>query len=254
MQGFTPQDCQALTTFTGSNQSDVVELKDTRDNQLYEVAKLADNRCWMIENLRLGSMNGTMQLTPQDTNISTDWTLPQLMTTSAPYSYTDPQIHKGVGANVNADSGGLPGTNNYGYLYNFCASSAGGLASDGSDTCRATGTQLATNDICATGWRLPTYANGSGEFSALDIAFGGSGGDQSGTPPHLSSWLYTGAFKSVNSSYQSNLGVGGGTTGYYRSQAASGILSVNSVAVRPYKGQTDSSSGVMRMAVRCILN
>lgn len=36
---------------------DVVALQDARDDNAYAVAKLADERCWMIENLRLESEN-----------------------------------------------------------------------------------------------------------------------------------------------------------------------------------------------------
>lgn len=36
---------------------DVIALRDARDNNAYAIAKLADGRCWMIENLRLESGN-----------------------------------------------------------------------------------------------------------------------------------------------------------------------------------------------------
>ena len=39
------------------NIGDVTALKDTRDNDVYAVAKLADGNCWMIENLRLDAEN-----------------------------------------------------------------------------------------------------------------------------------------------------------------------------------------------------
>ena len=37
----------------GLNKGDVTALTDARDNDTYAVAKLADGKCWMIENLRL---------------------------------------------------------------------------------------------------------------------------------------------------------------------------------------------------------
>ena len=37
----------------GLNKGDVTALTDARDNDTYAVAKLADGRCWMIENLRI---------------------------------------------------------------------------------------------------------------------------------------------------------------------------------------------------------
>ena len=59
LQDFTASDCNALTsanfnTSTGViTPGSVIALTDKRDNQVYAVAKLADNNCWMVENLRL---------------------------------------------------------------------------------------------------------------------------------------------------------------------------------------------------------
>ena len=59
LQDFTSSDCNALTSAnfnstTGAiTPGSVIALTDKRDNQIYTVAKLADNDCWMVENLRL---------------------------------------------------------------------------------------------------------------------------------------------------------------------------------------------------------
>ena len=44
---------QNWTGCSAMNQGDVTALTDQRDNDTYAVAKLADGKCWMIENLRL---------------------------------------------------------------------------------------------------------------------------------------------------------------------------------------------------------
>ena len=51
---------------------DVIALTDKRDNEVYTVARLADNNCWMIENLRLnhGSTIGNNINDPNVTNQS----------------------------------------------------------------------------------------------------------------------------------------------------------------------------------------
>ena len=52
--------CNTLTTAPTddtANLSSVSALTDERDNQTYAIAKLADGKCWMIENLRLESNN-----------------------------------------------------------------------------------------------------------------------------------------------------------------------------------------------------
>ncbi len=86
MQGMTQSYCQNnMTIYDGSNPSAILTLTDARgSNQTYQVAKLADNNCWMLNNLKLGSTSGTTLLTPQDSNIASDFTLPQL------YSGSDP--------------------------------------------------------------------------------------------------------------------------------------------------------------------
>ena len=59
LQDFTASDCNALTsagfnTTTGViTPGSVIALTDKRDDEVYAVAKLADNNCWMVENLRL---------------------------------------------------------------------------------------------------------------------------------------------------------------------------------------------------------
>ena len=56
---------QAWTGCESMSQGQVTALTDTRDNSTYAVAKLADNKCWMIENLRLNH-----QYTTGQTNIA----------------------------------------------------------------------------------------------------------------------------------------------------------------------------------------
>ena len=52
--------CSGLTTAPTdgtANLASVSALTDQRDNETYAIAKLADGKCWMIENLRLESIN-----------------------------------------------------------------------------------------------------------------------------------------------------------------------------------------------------
>jgi type IV pilus assembly protein PilA len=220
MQDITSSYCQNnMFVYTGSNPEAILTLQDNRGTtpQEYEVAKLADNRCWMIENLRLGSTSGTTALTPANTNIASNWTLPQVLSSGAT-SYDQPRIY----GPVPGDAGGSPGANNYGFLYNWCAATAGGTASGGSNTCTV-GTVLpanATGDVCAAGWRLPTGGSG-GELSGLDIAFGGTGQSNTNNPSHHGQWLDAGPFKGVFSGSFSSIGFDAQNTNYYiRSSSA----------------------------------
>ena len=65
MQEMTPAVCAA------AKEGDTMRLRDTRDNKMYWVAKLADGRCWMTQNLDLDLSGRT--LTPSDSNVSSTW-------------------------------------------------------------------------------------------------------------------------------------------------------------------------------------
>ncbi|MDR3152497.1 MAG: IPT/TIG domain-containing protein [Bifidobacteriaceae bacterium] len=59
-------------------QGQVIVLNDARNNQKYRVKKMPDGNVWMIDNLKLGSTTDTTVLTPADTNIAANYTLPQI--------------------------------------------------------------------------------------------------------------------------------------------------------------------------------
>ena len=67
MQDMTTEICNASTV------GQTNRLTDTRDGKLYWVAKLADNQCWMTQNLDLDLSTNTA-LTPDDSDVSTSWT------------------------------------------------------------------------------------------------------------------------------------------------------------------------------------
>jgi uncharacterized protein (TIGR02145 family) len=60
LQTFTASDCAAMDTYT------TVTLTDNRDSQNYQVRKMPDAHCWMIDNLKLA---GGVTLTTADTNL-----------------------------------------------------------------------------------------------------------------------------------------------------------------------------------------
>lgn len=133
MQDMTPELCASVST----NMATV--LVDTRDGNTYKVAKLKRDRngakstCWMIENLALGSTNDEYVLTPQDTNISSNFTLPAVA--SGATSSTTPQFNVYYGQTDNF--GGKAGNS-----YNLFAATAG------SDDAKV-------SSICPKGWQIP---------------------------------------------------------------------------------------------------
>lgn len=131
MQGFS---CSTLTNVGNS-----VKLRDTRDNNIYTVKKLADGKCWMTENLRIANKT----ITSADSNVTSDFTIPASSVSGFNAQDTN---------NAYVDS-------TYGGYYTFYTATAG-----------TGGTSLtsgnAPSSICPKGWRLPTGGS-SGEFQTL---------------------------------------------------------------------------------------
>jgi len=193
LQSFTSSQCSALPIYNGTNEEAVITLTDTRgDNQTYQVAKLADNNCWMLENLKLGSTTGTLTLTPSDSDVASNFTLPQLTTTG-----TTDFDNPGAYGPVTGDTG--EGETNYGYLYNWPAVTAGESRTSHTET-----DGDAPYSICPSGWRLPTVGfsydeetetgTASGDYSNLDIAFGGTG-QYADSGANIAKWQHDGPFK-----------------------------------------------------------
>lgn len=202
MQSFSSAQCSALPTFTGSNSEAVVQLTDSRGGttRTYDVAKLADGKCWMLTNLKLGSASGAITLTPADSNVASSFNLPQLTTGGA----TEYDLPRAYGP-VPGDTGS--GATNYGYLYNFAAATAG-------ETRTTLTTGNAQYSICPANWRLPSGGGGAGnDFGDLDIAFGGTGNAMWNGEPSSAKWQPSGPFRGSFSGFWFDGFVGQGDAG-----------------------------------------
>jgi len=199
IQNVTSAQCQALPEFTGSNTSAIRTVTDNRGGttQTYEIAKLADGKCWMLTNLKLGSTSGAITLTPADSNVASNFTLPQLYggTDSAQRDHDNPKTY----GPVPGDTGS--GATNYGYLYNWSAATAGE-----SRTTMPAGSGNASHSICPASWRLPTGGSPGSDFGQLDVAFGGTG-TYASDGPSIAKWQPSGPFRGSYS--------GGWNDGFY---------------------------------------
>ena len=186
-------------------------LTDERDGNTYAVAKLADGKCWTIENLRLAdkdSSNNDIELSNTNTHnpslpLNNTWfyknrqstltTSNHLSATSDPTS-TDPDTAWCQTHSSNCDDQSMLATNNttlftnntsssysaesnvysYGNYYNWYSATAG-HGKYGSSYEQG---YEAPGDICPVGWHLPTGGSASAEFGALDVAMGGTGANQ----------------------------------------------------------------------------
>ena len=153
--------------------STATTVTDGRDGEQYKVQQLADGKCWMLDNLRLGG-SSAVDLTPSNTNINSNWTLPASTTTGFDDSstgYTTAAVNADYKSTTTTSYG--VGSGKIGNYYNYCAASGGTYcyASEG-------GTDDAQYDICPAGWRMPTGGNyqgsgvGDGEYFALGTALG----------------------------------------------------------------------------------
>ena len=187
IQSVTPAQCQALPVFDGSNSSAVRTVTDARGGptRSYEIAKLADGKRWMLTNLKLGSTSGSITLTPAASDVESNFTLPQL-TTGGTAQYDIPGAY-GPLTSV-GDTGS--GATNYGFLYNFAAATAG-------HTRTSLTIGSSQQSICPAGWHLPT----AGDFSGLDIAFGGTGNYAENSQANIAKWQPAGPFKGSFSGY-----------------------------------------------------
>lgn len=234
MQTFTQSSCNSLATYTGSNSSALITLEDPRGTpRTYTIGKLADGKCWMLDNLKLGSASDTITLTPADSSVSSNFTLPQLTTSGS--TNADVPTVKGP---VTGDTGS--GATNYGYLYNWPAATAGE-----SRTSRSAGSGNAPHSICPAGWRLPTGGS-SGEFSALNTAMGGG----------AANWNYAGPLRGVRSGYWIGAFSTQGTWGYLWSSYAHLTSAEYASNARFDSGFIDTANNGSRgigSGVRCLL-
>lgn len=250
MQTFTPAMCSSLETFTGTNNSAVITLTDSRGGttRSYQVAKLADGKCWMLNNLKLGSTTGAITLTSADSDVASNFTLPQVTIPSAT-DYDNPQA---IGP-VPGDTGS--GATNYGYLYNWSAATAG--------ESRTSHTQTdgdAPYSICPAGWKLPIGGE-VGQFAMLNakmnnpLATSPSASSGSG---YYQNWRNTGPLKGVFS------GSWGGSFDYQglfgnmwsrsaRPSSANNAFNATFGASSVYPG-TGNGIRYGGLGVRCLLN
>ncbi len=206
-QDMTSFICDSIT------EGQTTELVDIRDNTIYHVGKLADGRCWMLDNLALDPVANGSSLTPSNTNatqaaidnyLTSSGTAPQTGWATEAVSYeTSSSVYDQPRINI-ASKDVLPTTYNstdeplasivtsenwkVGIYYNYCAASIGTY-------CYASGQGIDKNessaidadqDICPANWRMPTggpigtagTTTGGGEYQTLYNAYPAiSGGD-----------------------------------------------------------------------------
>ena len=189
------QDLASNDYCTGTTIGDTAILTDSRDGTTYTVGKLADGKCWMLDNLALDLTNSSVLNAMSETNTNaSNTTLGYLKGTStgttsdkyatakvtnwtSDYSFSAPLVNMTNKDVIPTDATSTAGGYKIGGYYNYCAASAGSYCY-GNGTSAGASSGNATEDICPAGWRMPT-GNTSGEYSALANAIYGSTGSTS---------------------------------------------------------------------------
>ncbi len=246
-----------------------VTVTDSRDNQEYTVARLADGKLWMTKNLRLDLSKA--KITADNTNNPTSAFLAAASSTSSSDTWctdsnstcTD-QIKYNT-SNIGNTTTDLDGHtyDEYGVYYNWYTATAGnGTYSTASNT-------TVTGDICPAGWHLPTstntsgsYSNWTGDYWELVAALGGgiaqdgsnyndivgaNGSTRLKSSPN--NFLYSGYFSSTTFS-------GLGEYGYYwmsskNSSLSAYMLVFGNTSVSPANANIPAFLGT---PIRCVAN
>jgi len=165
--GFTGSDCAGLVSSNSTSMdipASLVYVRDTRNNQVYKVKKMIDEKCWMIDNLKyidktIPNVDGTTGMTYNGawyTWNTIDGDLDNQSTANTDKAFYNPM----VGWNCYAGNTAYMAANTLthcGYLYNWYAATAGtGIYAFGTNGDQAPG------DICPTNFRLPSARSGVG--------------------------------------------------------------------------------------------
>ena len=269
------QGCSSLS------EGQVTALTDERNDETYAIAKLADGKCWMIENLRL---DGSATLSSQNTNnpslpmriINTDGSIstannlsPTYTSSWNPHMYMSDNIWDDwalsllyTGATTNrATSPSSVDYNefySYGNYYNWYSATAANDRNDEKGNNEST-----EGDICPAGWRLPIGGNASNisnsDFAELNIALGGTGtNSDSNTNPtsnimalryraYPNNFVYAGYFNDQNNWLGEKGEYWTSTTGSYK--AVGYLFSVHNNYIYPGTNVGNKGTG---NSIRCI--
>ncbi|MEE0888081.1 MAG: hypothetical protein U0L97_02605, partial [Candidatus Saccharimonadaceae bacterium] len=272
----TTYDSDTGTLSVGKNT--ITVLTDSRDGNVYTVARLADGNCWMTENLRLGSdasISAANTNKPKQSNYppygsisirnndgfysnhlspsTRSWCFQEYNATCSDQSYlnTDDTNLGGEGtiASYSYD-GNWDDTKafqwySYGNMYNWYSTTAGnGVQDIGSGV-------TVVGDICPIGWRLP-MGNGVDDSSSFYYLNKQMGGGSDTRTLNSNNWRsFPNNFVYSGSQFGSR--GGRGERGNYWGATASGASSVYSLYIdNALVNLSNNNSKAGGAAVRCM--
>ncbi len=219
----------------GIKVGDVLDLKDSRDDQVYRIVKLEDGNCWMQQNLRLKGATNLVDpqkqgyLTPEDSDVTARWQLPATLNGSGTsISGWTNDYNKPYSAYFSNTTNGV--------YYNWTAAIAM------SDSSSKTSGDVNTS-ICPRGWKLPTNSEYSNMLTSEGIANSSAGSTKiRGTPYN---YVYAGR---VNGGTLGNAG----SSGYYWSRTAGSADGAYSLYFDSSNVYMNNSYRDRGFSVRCV--
>ena len=177
---------------------DVVALKDFRDDNSYAVAKLADGKCWMVENMRINPASAN--ITTANTNSPTESFMESATVSSSSnnnctsdtsecidtVSYNLNNLDRNLNASYDTNSV-TSAWYSYGGMYNWYTATAGNGTYN-------TLSAVASGDICPAGWKLPTGNNRNGDWDTLNTVINNSFVSDTGLRTYPNNLIYSGDF------------------------------------------------------------
>ncbi|MBR3052021.1 hypothetical protein IKG60_00135 [Candidatus Saccharibacteria bacterium] len=142
----------ASTTCSAMSVGDTIDLDDARDGKDYTIAKLADGKCWMVDNLNLA---GGTKLDSEKSDVPAGYTQSNpyfTLPASSTEGFSDNTVAYVYNSNNNTTK--CTSTRSCNSYYSWLTATAGGKNADGESI---TGDGYnATYSICPKGWKLPT--------------------------------------------------------------------------------------------------
>lgn len=278
IQDMNPTICSNVNQYSGDGMAEVI---DVRDNNIYHIAKLADDNCWMLDNLALDPTDSTTaaSMNANNTNATAEaianllngggsedgWSSTAVAdidtkfddySNSGRLSYISPRINNASRDTLVISYGpaAINGQAKVGVYYNFCAASASTYCYAKDSGVDVENTTIdASQDVCPINWRMPTGGN-TGEYRTLAQKYSNAATETNSLQYNLSTPL-SGNYSSSSAGNQNQQGIFWSST--YSSSYSDGnyihTLYVTPTFTAPLFGY-DFSSRTAGFSIRCLVS
>ncbi len=240
-----PATYNATTGTFGVSEKTFIALEDTRDGNVYAVGRLTDDKCWMLENLRL-SNSATISSTNTHSPISSFTSLPASSSSWCDEDSTSCANQKKLNtSNMNMNGTYTGNWYTYGNYYNWYAATAGnGTYSKSSGS--------VTGDLCPKNWKLPVggQVTSKGSFYGLANLIGATSSSATSSNrmrQFPNNFVYSGYWEASSASNRGSGGHYWSSTSYSNNYVYMFLINASSV----YPG-TYYNSKYYGESVRCV--